>query len=139
MDIDIKTLIPQRYPMMMVDKLESADGDTCTTRLEIRKDNYFIILDGEMSETGLIEHIAQSSSALAGYQALTAEVKDPPIGLIGEVKRFTCHRRPRVGEKLVTTINFGLSFGEVTIADGETRVGDEVIAEAKLKIFIQPS
>ena len=92
-----------------------------------------------MAETGLIEHIAQSCSALMGCQALEQENtgENPPVGLIGEVKRFECQRRPKVGEKVCTSIEFGFTFGNVTMATGESRVDDELIAKAQLKIFMQ--
>ena len=92
-----------------------------------------------MSETGLIEHIAQSCSALMGSRALEQEDTGakPPVGLIGEVKRFECQRRPNVGEKVCTNVEFGFTFGNVTMATGESHVGDEIIAKAQLKIFMQ--
>jgi len=132
---DILRLIPQRYPFIMVDEATDFTEDSCKTSLTVRYDNYFVIGDDELAETGLIEHTAQSASALAGYKSLGAE--SAPVGIIGEVKHFTCHRRPHVGEKLDTTITFGMSFGNVTLADGETRIDGELIAETKLKIFIQ--
>jgi len=143
---DIKRLIPQRYPFMMVDTLEQRDAKTAVTTLAVRLDNYFALPDGTLAETGLVEHMAQSCAALSSLAnqsptAAPSETGDgggaPAIGLIGEVKHFTCHRRPRAGERLTTTINFGMSFGSVTLATGQTVVDDEPIAEVNLKIFIQ--
>lgn len=136
---DIKRLIPQREPFMMMDEIEASDGTHAVTALTVLKDNYFILPDGTMAETGLIEHIAQSCSALMGCQALEQENtgENPPVGLIGEVKRFECQRRPKVGEKVCTSIEFGFTFGNVTMATGESRVDDELIAKAQLKIFMQ--
>ena len=67
---DIKALIPQRNPIMMVDRLDSVDGDNAVAILTVKVDNYFIEEDGKMAEPGMIEHIAQSASAFAGYRAL---------------------------------------------------------------------
>lgn len=134
---DIKRLIPQRYPFMMVDTLEERDGKSAAATLEVRQDNYFMLPDHTMAETGLIEHIAQSCSALAGCLALSPESSAPPVGIIGEVKHFACHRRPRLGERLETTVTFDMTFGNVTLATGQTSVGDDPIAEVKLKIFMQ--
>lgn len=132
---DIKRLIPQREPFIMVDEIEASDDIHAVTALIVRKDNYFMLPDGTMSETGVIEHIAQSCSALMGSTALGQPC--PPVGLIGEVKRFECQRRPRQDEKVETTIEFGFIFGNVTIATGESHIGQEVIAKAQLKIFVQ--
>jgi predicted hotdog family 3-hydroxylacyl-ACP dehydratase len=134
---DIKRLIPQREPFIMVDEIEATDGTHAVSALAVRSDNYFMLPDGTISETGVIEHIAQSCSALMGCQALDQHLANPPVGLIGEVKRFECQRRPQAGEKVSTTIEFGFTFGNVTIATGESRVDDESIAKAQLKIFMQ--
>jgi predicted hotdog family 3-hydroxylacyl-ACP dehydratase len=130
---DIKRLIPQRYPFMMVDEFEQRDDSSAVTGLTIRQDNYFITYDGCMAETGLIEHIAQSCSALAGAKSDS----EAPIGMIVEVKNFLCQRRPQVGEHLETTVVFGFSFGQMTLAHGVTTIGAEKIAEVDLKIFVQ--
>ena len=121
----------------MLDEIEASDDNHAVTALTVRIDNYFMLPDGTMSESGLIEHIAQSCSALMGCVALSHEVGQAPIGLIGEVKHFECQRRPQRGEKVCTTIEFGFTFGNVTIATGESRIGDEPIAKAQLKIFVQ--
>ena len=131
----IKRLIPQRKPFIMVDEIEVSDDTHAVTALAVRSGNYFMLPDGTMSETGLIEHIAQSCSALMGCLALGME--NPPIGLIGEVKHFECQRRPLASEKVCTSIEFGFTFGNVTIATGESRIGKELIAKAQLKIFVQ--
>ncbi|MBR0276717.1 MAG: beta-hydroxyacyl-ACP dehydratase [Prevotella sp.] len=134
---DIKRLIPQRYPIVMIDTAEERDGNSIATTLAVRQDNYFVLPDSTLSETGLIEHIAQSSSALAGCRALAEQSLAPPVGIIGEIKNFVCHRRPGVGELIETTATFNMSFGNVTMATGQSKIGEEVIAEIQLKIFIQ--
>ena len=136
-DDDIKLLIPQREPFIMVDEIEASDDTHAVTALTVRTDNYFMLPDGTMSETGVIEHIAQSCSALMGCVALEQHLTNPPVGLIGEVKRFECQKRPDAGKRIETSITFGFVFGNVTIATGESRVDGELIANAQLKIFMQ--
>lgn len=133
--VDICRLIPQRKPMVMVDEFEATADNTAATALSVRLDNLFTLPDGTLAETGLIEHIAQSAAALAGYQSLGSG--QPRIGLIGEVKHFECQRRPKAGERVETSIAFGLVLGNVTLVRGECRVDGEPIATAQLKIFMQ--
>ena len=132
---DIKKLIPQREPFIMVDGFEEGDDNSAVTTLSVCPDNYFLLPDSTMAETGLVEHLAQSCSALAG--ARSQDPEHPPVGLIGEVKHFKCHRRPRVGEMVKSTITFGLTFGNVTLATGQAFVNEELIADINLKIFMQ--
>ena len=134
---DIKQLIPQRDPIMMVDSLTDVEGDVCHTALLVRESNFFIEADDRlMSEPGLIEHIAQSASAFAGYRYVQ-QGKPAPVGYIGEVKKFRCHRRPAIGELLETTITMGAEVNGITIITGEVKVGNEVVADTQMKIFVE--
>ncbi|WP_455640604.1 beta-hydroxyacyl-ACP dehydratase [Parabacteroides sp.] len=135
---DIKRLIPQRDPILMVDKLLEADGEKALTSLIVRSDNYFIGEDGKLEESGLIEHIAQSASAFAGYMAIGKGATEPPVGYIGEIRKFSCYHRPRVGDELVTTITIGAEVSGVTSISGESRVQGELMAETQMKIYIRP-
>ncbi len=130
---DILRFIPQRFPFVMVDEFEDYDATSAASALTVTADNYFLLPDNTMAETGLIEHVAQSCSALVGVAATMAS----PIGLIGEVKHFHCNRRPRCGETIRTNVTFGFSFGNVTLADGQCFIGEEQIADISLKIFVQ--
>ena len=131
---DIKKLIPQRDPIMMVDALVSVDGDVCETELAVRDNNFFIEEDQVLSEPGLIEHIAQSASAFAGYRCVL-KGEPAPVGYIGEVKKFHCYRRPAIGDVLKTTVTMGAEVNGITIITGVTNVDGEVVADTQMKIF----
>ena len=122
---------------MMVDELLKVVGDECTCRLEVREDNFFLEVDGQMAEPGVIEHIAQSASAFAGYCAVADGATTPPVGYIGEVKNFRLYRRPKLGDVLQTTITMGATVAGVTIISGTTLAGEEMIAETQMKIFVR--
>ena len=143
---EILRLIPQRYPFIMVDEFEATDpptsresltGASCVTSLSVRIDNYFMLPNGELSESGLIEHIAQSASALAGYVAVEQGAVQPPVGMIAELKHFNCLRRPHADEQVTTRVSMGFSFGAMTLAHGISSIGDNTICEIDLKIFMQ--
>ena len=135
----IEKLIPQRSPIMMVDELLRVVGDECVCQLEVCADNYFLEEDGQMAEPGVIEHIAQSASAFAGYLAVANGATEPPVGYIGEVKNFRLYSRPKLGDVLQTTITMGATVGGVTIINGTTVVAEETIAETQMKIFVRKS
>lgn len=129
-------LMPQRAPIVMVDKILDAEGNIAHTGLTVKASNYFIEEDGLMAEPGLIEHIAQSASAFKGHQALMAG-EPLPIGYIGEVKKFHCYVRPAVGDELTTTINLGSEVNGITLMTGETRCGEVLVADTQMKIFVE--
>lgn len=133
---DIRRYIPQREPMLMVDRLLSVADDGGQTQLTIGRGNMFLDNDDCFCEFGLIEHIAQSASAVAGYRAVTVSGGDAPVGLIAEVKHFKCNRLPVVGETLVTQVVFGLELAGITLVRGTACVGGEVVAEMQMKIYM---
>ena len=87
----IKELIPQRHPIMMVDTFYDATEMECNTGLTILKDNIFCE-NGSLLEPGIIEHIAQSASAHAGYKEKLKNSPNPPVGYIGEVTQKQIER-----------------------------------------------
>ena len=84
-----------------------------------------------------MEHIAQSASAFAGWRARQSGAETPPVGFIGEVKKFRCHRRPAVGEELRTTITLLTEFDGILVVGAETQAGGEVVAETQMKVAME--
>ena len=66
---DIFNLIPQRPPMVMVDKLFECNDQKALTGFEIVADN-ILVRNGQFSESGLIENIAQSAALMTGWLAI---------------------------------------------------------------------
>lgn len=134
--MDIRQLIPQRAPMLMVDELTQYDGTTALTTFTVRADNPFIDSDGLLTESALIENMAQSASALAGKRALDAGAEKVPTGYIGEVKKFCCQHRPAVGAVLSTEVHWGLEVGDITFVSATVREDGQTVAETELKVYL---
>lgn len=131
----IKVLIPQRFPIMMVDTLYEADETDCMTGLTISADNMFC-QEGLFIEPGMIEHIAQSASAFAGVKAKMKN-EPTPVGYIGEVKKFKLVSKPKAGDVLTTSIHTVSEVQNVSLIKAETKVDDCVVASCQMKIFIR--
>ena len=58
------------------------------------------------------------------------------VGYIGAIRNFTIHRRPRVGEVLVTTIHVEENVMGMTLATARIEVGGECMAETEIKIAL---
>lgn len=134
---DIKDLLPQRAPILMVDELLEVNGEEAQTSFTVRPSNFFLDEEGRLEASGVIEHIAQSASAFAGYTALLTGATKPPVGYIGEVKNFRCHHCPQTGDELRTIVRLGPEVEGVMLLSGETRIGEKIVAETQMKIFIQ--
>lgn len=134
-DDDILKLIPQRDPIVMVDKFGDFEEGGASTALTIESSNIFC-QDGHLREPGLIEHIAQSAAAFAGFGTFQ-ENRPPKLGYIGEIKRCHIYELPAVGEKLNTKLMVVAQAGGVTLLHAETHAGGKRVAECQMKIFLK--
>ncbi len=119
----------------MVDKLCSASAEDATTSLFFGEENMFCH-NGHIAEAGIIEHMAQSASAMAGYNCRVAG-KPAPVGFIGEVKKFSVNFLPEVGSTLETTIKIISEAMGITLISATTSVGGNIAASCQMKIFIR--
>ena len=65
-DLDVKALIPQKPPFIMIDRLVHFDEVFTRTEFKIVPDNIFVE-GGKLLESGLVENIAQTCAARLGY------------------------------------------------------------------------
>lgn len=133
--IDIYKLIPQRPPMVMVDSFDGFVDDISLTSLKIVNSN-ILCNDDELSESGIIEHVAQSAAARVGYISITNN-REVPLGFIGSVDKFQINRKPKIGETLITKIKVVQHVFGITLICAEVYSNDELIAIGNMKIFLQ--
>lgn len=130
----ITEYIPQRSPIVMVDKLFGIDGVCAYTGLTVAPDNIFVE-NGRLNESGVIEHIAQSCALRVGYVCKQQNLPTP-VGYIAAVKNMVFSAAPAVGDALVTTVKILQEVLDVTLAAAEVRCGETLIASCEMKIFL---
>lgn len=130
--IEITTLIPQRPPFVMVDRILSCENDDAVTELRVREDN-ILLEDTHLSSAGVVENMAQSCAVRMGCGNV---LKNEPIrlGYIGEVKNLKIYRLPKLNEVLTTEVHVMMEYFDMTLASVCTKVNDEVVAEARMKL-----
>lgn len=133
--IDIIELLPQRPPMVMVDKMIACDNNHITTQLTIREENLFSF-QGNFQESGLIENIAQTAAALSGYQAKLND-KKVKLGFIGSVRNLEIISLPAVGSQIETSVEVTGQVMNVDMIKGEIRQNNQVIAQCEMRIFLE--
>ena len=128
----INNLIPQRPPMMMVDRMLSCDDVDAVAEFTVREDN-ILLEDKFLSAPGIVENMAQSCAARMGCVDL---LHGEPIklGFIGEVRDAVILRNPQCGETLHTFIHVIEDMFNVLLAEVRVDVGDETIATAQMKV-----
>lgn len=126
--------IPQRPPMVLIDKVWTADQHQATTGLLVQEDTVFCE-NGYLQAPALAENIAQTAAAQAGFLA-QQEGTPPPVGFIGAMKNLKISSLPAVGEELQTQITIENSILNFTLIKGVAKVGERLIAEAEMKIFV---
>ncbi|MCD7901130.1 MAG: hydroxymyristoyl-ACP dehydratase [Bacteroides sp.] len=132
---EIYKLIPQRPPIVMVDKFYGIEGNQSFSGLTLAADNIFC-QEGVFQEPGIIEHIAQSAAARIGY--IYHQQDEPvPLGFIGSVDKLKIHVLPEVGNELSTVITVVQELFDITLISAQTTMGDTVVAECKMKIFLK--
>ena len=131
---DIQSLIPQKPPFVMVDKLLSVTETATTTGFSIKADNIFV-QDGVFKEPGLVENIAQTAAASAGYVSHTQN-KPVLVGYIGAVNNLQVFALPKTGDELITEITTENQIFDVTLISGKITCNGQLIAQCKMKIFI---
>jgi 3-hydroxymyristoyl/3-hydroxydecanoyl-(acyl carrier protein) dehydratase len=128
--------IPQKPPMVMVDRIISSGEGITVTSFLIRDDNVFVD-QGFLREPGLIENMAQT--AAAGISSGGDAGSGPRLGFIGAIRDLKIYRLPAAGDEITTTVKVTHQILNATVVSGEVRQSDEVIAACELRIFLEPA
>jgi predicted hotdog family 3-hydroxylacyl-ACP dehydratase len=136
-ETEIPEYLPQKPPMVMVGKLISVEGRRTLTSFTVSKENLFC--DGKkFVEAGLIENIAQTAAAGAGYRSFLKN-ESPPPGFIGGIKNLVIHSLPVVGDLIITEVSVEHEVLDATVITGKISVNGRPVAECEMKIFLSRS
>ena len=133
---DISLFIPQRHPFVMVDKLLFVDDAHARTAFSIKAGN-ILCEDGILSEAGLLENIAQTAAAGAGYNAIRNK-KTVNVGYIVAVKNFEILFLPNVDDDLITDIVVEGQVLNFMMIAGKILCNDKPVAQCEMRIFVEP-
>jgi len=131
----VESLIPQRFPFVMVHELSEYSENHLLSGFEIKEDNLFI-QDGFFQASGLIEHQAQSVALHTGYKYYLLG-KDAPTGYIGAIKSFEAVILPKTGDHLKSEVTILNEVMGVTLVDIVTKLNGEVIAKSQMKTALK--
>ena len=137
-EINVLELLPQRKPFVFVDQMETFNIPelSCTTYFLVKEDS-LLVKDGYLSESGIIENIAQTCAVHIGFYNKYILIRDIQVGFIGAVKNLRIFDKVQIGDQLITTISIKTEFGSMKIADATVDVCEKRVAEGELKIALQ--
>jgi hypothetical protein len=130
----IQRFIPQRSPMIMVEKLHMAEGGKTISSLSIKQENIFCKA-GLLEEPGLIENIAQTAALGVGF-AYSNQSKNIPTGYIGAIQKLNIYKLPNVNSIIYTEVNVEHEVFNTTLINGKITCDDQVIVDCTMKIFL---
>ena len=132
--LEILSYIPQRPPFVMVDRIVSSGEKTTRSLFKITSDNIFVE-GGILKEPGLVENIAQTAAARAGYIA-REENKQVRLGFIGGIRNLEIFGYPEVNSEIETEITIENQIFVVSVISGKITSNDSILATCEMKIFI---
>ncbi len=126
--------IPQRPPFVMVGNLVSHNEFSATSNFHI-KENNILVKDGVFTELGLLENIAQTAAANAGYECV---LKNIPVhlGFIGAISRVQVHNLPKSNSKIDTRIEIKQEIFNITLIEGVVKQNGKSLISCQMKIMI---
>ncbi len=134
--IDVLTLLPQRPPFVMIDRLTHFDEVVTTTQFTVRQDNLFSEENGILNPCALVENIAQTCAARMGYINQYINKERVKLGFIGGIKNLQVMRPVRLGETLTTSIEVQEEIMRMTLVGATVKVGQETVVTAEMKIAL---
>ncbi len=132
---ELLSLIPQRPPFVLVDKLVAHGDKSVTSGFSVPEDHVLTDGAGFLSEAGIIENFAQTIALHQGYDYFLRGLPSP-VGYIGSIKNVEILACPRAGQELRTTVHILQEMMGVTMVKGEVMVGDQVIARGEMRTVI---
>ncbi|NMR35125.1 hypothetical protein HIO71_13095 [Chryseobacterium aquaticum] len=131
----IESLIPQKFPFVMVGEVSEFSESHVISGFTIKEDNIFVH-NGIFQASGLIEHQAQSVALHTGYKYFLLG-KEAPTGYIGAIKSFETDALPKVGDHLITEATILNEMLGVTLVEIVTKVNETVIVKSQMKTVVK--
>lgn len=135
----IKELLPHRYPMLLVDRIEDVvAGESCVGIKSVTMNEWYFVghfpAKPVMPGVLIVEAMAQTAGALVAYSMNMAEKEKLVYFMSIEEARF---RKPVVpGDQVQLRVQKQRQRGNVWKFNGEAYVNDTLVAEASFTAMI---
>lgn len=134
--IDVRELLPQQDPFVMIGALVHFDKTLTVTETLVREDNLFVD-EGKFSASGLMENIAQTCAARIGYVNKYILKTGIQLGFIGAVRNFEIIGLPKVGDTITTYVEVKEEVFGMTLAEAHVECQGRTIVTTEMKIAVK--
>ncbi len=132
---EVLDYIPQRHPIVMVDAFYGIEEVLSESGLFIAADNLFVDKN-QLTEGGLIEHVAQSGALRIGFEHISRG-EAVPLGFLGAISDLSIVRLPFVNGSLRTKLIVENDVFGITLFRAEVIESNEVIMTCKMKVALK--
>lgn len=127
--------IPQRPPIVLISRIYKSDEASVITGFDVL-DEHIFTQNGALTESGIIENMAQTAASRAGYEAVKNNIK-PVVGFIGNIKDLVIHFLPESNNELITEVVTKTQVMNVSIIEAKSYCKNKLVASCEMKIFLQ--
>ena len=136
--VPIEQLLPQRPPMLLLDRLLSCTATEGVAEALVTPGNLFRLPDDRIHAAALFELMAQAYAAVQGFQNTLAG-KPVSIGYLAGITRAAVLDVARVGDRLLVTVRQTALVPPFVRAEARIERNGETLAEGELTLFIPPT
>ncbi|MDF2450885.1 MAG: 3-hydroxyacyl-ACP dehydratase [Bacteroidota bacterium] len=127
--------IPQRPPIVLISRIYKCDEASVITGFDII-DEHMLTQNGKLTESGIIENMAQTAASMAGYEAVINN-SPPRVGFIANVKNLVINYLPESGNEILTEVKTKTQVMNVSIIEASSYCNNKLVATCEMKIFLQ--
>ncbi|MEV6521573.1 beta-hydroxyacyl-ACP dehydratase [Longispora sp. NPDC051575] len=139
---EIRTLLPHRYPMLLVDRVTHLEPGRALTATKAVTANEPWFADGRSlayPQVLVIESWCQAASLLAAGALRDTPGGDRLVPLFGAISRITFHRPVGPGDLLEHRVRLLRAVSDTWMFEGEATVADEtVLTVERVTIALRP-
>ena len=134
---EIKKIIPQREPFLMVDEIESCTpGKSAVGYKNVNKDEYYF--KGHFPENPIMPGvlIVESLAQTGAYAILSEEENKGKNAIFGGIEKMRFKRMVVPGDRLKLEVNIIKRKGPIGVGEGIASVNGEIAAKGEFTFAI---
>lgn len=132
--VAVGTMIPQKPPMRVVDRLVSVGERVAVVEVTVRPDNPFVEEDGTLEPSGYVELMAQAAATMNGFRTAFRAGSHPEGYLLG-ARQVETLDSARVGDTLSIRVFKATRCGDFGVIEGQVSRNGTVVARGEIKVW----